>query len=130
MGLRWTGQGADFLDSHGTLAAFDPSTYDTSSAALLVREENLARYLNETESALVWAIVGEKRAMDPAEACRPPRVTANPTRAWTAHAARNLLLRHAYQRTATQVLVRDRRTKFVDAFEAVPVVNLLRTILS
>ena len=67
MGLRWTGQGADYVDSHGTLAAFDPSAYDTSSAALLVREESLTSYLNETESALVWAIVGEKRAMDPAD---------------------------------------------------------------
>ena len=70
MDLRWAGRGADFVDSEGTLVAFDPSAHDSSSAALLVREESLARYLNETGSALVWAIVGGKRAMDPAEAVR------------------------------------------------------------
>ena len=75
--LRWTGQGADFVDSHGTLVAFDPSVYATSSAtllmreeALLVREERLAHHLEETGSALVWAILGEKRAMDPTDHVR------------------------------------------------------------
>ena len=55
------------MNPHETLVAFDPSAYDTFPAALLVREENLARYLNDTDSALVWAIVGEKRALDPAD---------------------------------------------------------------
>lgn len=70
MDLRWTGQGADFVDSHGTLVAFDPSAQDNPSAALLVREENLARHLDETGSALVWAILGGKRAMDPTDHVR------------------------------------------------------------
>ena len=68
--LRWTGQGADYEDPLGTLVAFDPSAQDTSSAALLVREESLARHLDETGSALVWAILGGKRAMDPADSVR------------------------------------------------------------
>ena len=70
MNMRWTGQGAEFVDFHGTLITFDPSARDTSPAALLVREENLARHLDETGSALVWAILGGKRAMDPADSVR------------------------------------------------------------
>ena len=65
IGLRWTGYGADFVDADGTLAAFDPSAHDNSSSALLMREDCLERYLNETQSALVWATIGEKQAIRP-----------------------------------------------------------------
>ena len=65
MNLHWTGHGADFVDADDTLIAFDPSARDTCSAALLVREESLARFLDATGSAIVWAILGEKRAISP-----------------------------------------------------------------
>ena len=66
MNLSWTGNGADFVDSQGALAAFDPSAHDpTSSTALLVREDSLRQFLNDTESALVWSIIGEKQAIGP-----------------------------------------------------------------
>ena len=66
MGLHWSGEGANFEDASGALVAFDPSAYGASSSALLVREETLRRYLSETGSALVWAILGGKSALDPA----------------------------------------------------------------
>lgn len=65
LNLRWTGHGADFVDTEGTCVAFDPSAHDTCQAALLVSEKSLASFLNETGSALVWAIIGEKRAIRP-----------------------------------------------------------------
>ncbi|WP_420443906.1 AVAST type 2 anti-phage system protein Avs2 [Candidatus Poriferisodalis sp.] len=65
IGLRWTGYGADFVHEDGTLAAFDPSAHDDGHGALLMREECLERYLNETQSALVWATIGEKQAIKP-----------------------------------------------------------------
>ena len=65
MSLQWTGFGADFVQADGTVAAFDPSAHDTCRGALLVREQSLARFLNETRSALVWATIGEKRAISP-----------------------------------------------------------------
>ena len=67
MTLRWTGHGADFVNEERTLVAFDRSAHGTGSSALLVREENLASFLSETRSALVWAIVGEKRAFVPGD---------------------------------------------------------------
>ena len=71
MNLQWTGHGADFVQPDGTLAAFDPSAHDTGRGALLVHEETLARFLDQTRSALVWAIIGEKRAIRPRDSDRP-----------------------------------------------------------
>lgn len=65
MSLQWTGHGADFAHADGTLAAFDPSAHDTCSSAQLVHEASLARFLNETRTALVWTNIGEKRAISP-----------------------------------------------------------------
>ena len=65
MDLRWSGNAADFVDGDGVLVAFDPSARDAGSSALLVREDDLKRFLNEIGSALVWAMTGEKRAHRP-----------------------------------------------------------------
>lgn len=65
LNLRWTGHGADYIDSDGSLVALDLSADSTSSSALLVREDILQRFLGKTESALVWAILGEKRVLTP-----------------------------------------------------------------
>jgi len=62
MNLRWSGHAADFVDTDGVLVAFDPSARDAGSSALLMREDALKRFLDETGSALVWAITGEKCA--------------------------------------------------------------------
>ena len=46
-------------------------------------------------------------------------VTANPTGAWTALAARNLFLRHADQLAGSRALVRDRGSQFIDTFDEI-----------
>ena len=65
MNLRWTGNGADYVDADGVLVAFDPSAGDDCESGLLMREDSLARFLDETGSAIVWAITGEKSAHGP-----------------------------------------------------------------
>ena len=65
VGLRWTGYGADFVGADGTLAAFDSSAHDDGPGALLLREDCLERFLSETQSALVWATIGEKQVIRP-----------------------------------------------------------------
>lgn len=65
MNLRWTGNGADYVDADGVLVAFDPAAHDDGASTLLMREDSLVRFLDETGSALVWAITGEKSAHGP-----------------------------------------------------------------
>ena len=67
LNLHWTGFGANFVDDDGARAAFDPSVYDEQRSALMVREDCLQQHLTDTNSALVWAIVGEKRVRAPGD---------------------------------------------------------------
>ncbi|MCP3857282.1 MAG: hypothetical protein GY698_21545 [Actinomycetia bacterium] len=46
-------------------------------------------------------------------------VTANPTGAWTAQAARNLFLRHPDQLADARALVRHRGSQFIDTFDEI-----------
>ena len=59
--LNWTGRGADFVDRESNLAAFDPTAHADGPTALLVRDDLLRRYLNESDMALCWTVIGEKR---------------------------------------------------------------------
>ena len=65
MGLRWSGHGTDFVDSSGRLAAFDPTADQSGHPALLLREDLLADYLEQSGLALVWSVAGEKEAFSP-----------------------------------------------------------------
>ena len=60
LGLRWSGNGADFLDKSGELAAFDPTVHDDGPSALLLRKESLNGYLKANGLAFCWTIIGEK----------------------------------------------------------------------
>ncbi len=62
MELRWSGNGADFHDSEGQLATFDPEPI-ASDASLLVREGLLRQFLERDGLALVWTVLGEKMAV-------------------------------------------------------------------
>ena len=65
LGLRWSGQGADFVDQSGNLAAFDPAAHEYGPPGLLLREDLLGEYLERTGLALVWTVNGEKLAAPP-----------------------------------------------------------------
>ncbi len=53
------------VDVDGILAAFDSAAHDDSHGALLMRKDCLASFLNEIQSALVWATIGEKQVIRP-----------------------------------------------------------------
>jgi len=61
--LQWSGNGADFLDADGKLAAFDPTAHADGPSALLIREDILTAFLSREGLAMVWVILGEKRAL-------------------------------------------------------------------
>ena len=60
LGLKWTGNGADFIDKQDRVVAFDPTAYEDGADVLLIREDVLKRFLRENDLALCWTIVGEK----------------------------------------------------------------------
>ena len=63
LGLKWTRQGANFVDKEGRLAAFDPTAHEDGPTALLIREDLLKQYLSNEGLALCWTILGEKRVL-------------------------------------------------------------------
>jgi hypothetical protein len=64
LGLRWNGRGAEHLDQAGRLAAFDPSAHALGPSALLFREDLLTDFLAREKLTIVWAVFGEKMAID------------------------------------------------------------------
>ena len=63
--LRWIGKGADFVNTSGRLVAFDPTVYEAGAPALLIRLDDLIQFLNQTQLALCWTVIGEKSVLGP-----------------------------------------------------------------
>jgi len=63
LGLRWSGNGADYLDAAGRLAAFDPTAHADGPSALLLRENMLKEFLAREKLTICWAVLGEKRVV-------------------------------------------------------------------
>ena len=59
--LRWTGRDAEFVDGELNLAVLDPTARDAGPTALLTRDDLVRRYLSESNMALCWTVLGEKR---------------------------------------------------------------------
>lgn len=60
LGLRWTGEGADFIDEQGQIVAFDPTAHEDGANALLISQDCLKQFLAENDLALCWTVIGEK----------------------------------------------------------------------
>jgi hypothetical protein len=63
LGLRWSANGADYLDVAARLAAFDPTAHADGPSALLVREDLLREFLARRELSICWTVLGEKRVL-------------------------------------------------------------------
>ena len=63
--LGWSGNGADYLDAAGQLAAFDPTAHTNGPNALLLREDLLKEFLTGQGLTICWAVRGEKRVLGP-----------------------------------------------------------------
>lgn len=64
LGLRWTGNGADFANASGIIV-FDPTAHEEGPDALLVRLDSLLEFLERENLTLCWAILGGKEVMGP-----------------------------------------------------------------
>jgi hypothetical protein len=61
--LRWTGHGAEFATSSGSLVAQDPTAIAPGPSALLLRAEALEDLQKREQLTLCWAVLGEKRVL-------------------------------------------------------------------
>ena len=65
LGVRWSGRGADFVDSVGQVAVQDPTVYADGPKALLLRADLLEEFLTREKLTMCWAVLGEKRVLSP-----------------------------------------------------------------
>jgi hypothetical protein len=63
LGLQWSGNGADYLDIAGQLAAFDPTAHAEGPSAGLIRDDLLREFLAREGLSICWAVRGEKRVL-------------------------------------------------------------------
>ena len=61
--LKWTGRGGDFVDREANLAVFDPTAHEDGPTALLARDDLVRRYLDQSDMAPCWTVLGEKRVI-------------------------------------------------------------------
>jgi len=72
LGIKWSGSGADFLDSANQLATQVPTIHgEYPSSAFLLGEDLLKEYLKREKLTICWAILGEKRVNSPGYGCKP-----------------------------------------------------------
>ena len=61
--LKWEGRNAEFMDTEGKLAAYDPTANEEGPESLLFREDLLKHYLKDNELTLCWLVRGERRVL-------------------------------------------------------------------
>lgn len=61
--LRWSCNGADYVDENEELAAFDPTVHEEGETALLLRKDLLDKYLADNGLAICWVVLGEKQVI-------------------------------------------------------------------
>jgi len=61
LGLKWSGNRAEFLDTSGNLAALDPTEDPEDPVCLMIREDLMIDYLAREDLTICWIINGEKR---------------------------------------------------------------------
>lgn len=65
LGLKWSGNGADYLDAADQLIALDPTAHANGPQTLLLREDSLKEFLKREKLTICWTIIGEKLVIDP-----------------------------------------------------------------
>lgn len=60
MRLSWGGKNSEYIDKYGKLMAFDPSVCERGPEALLIRRNDILRYLEREGLEIFWTVGGEK----------------------------------------------------------------------
>jgi len=60
MKLIYSNREGEFVDKSGKLICFDPSVYHDCKSFLLIKKDNLLKYMRENNLQIIWTVLGEK----------------------------------------------------------------------
>jgi hypothetical protein len=60
MKLIYSDKEGEFVDKSGKSICSDPSAYCNCKSSLLIKKDNLLKYLQENDLQIIWTVLGEK----------------------------------------------------------------------
>ncbi|MDD2697209.1 MAG: hypothetical protein PHF17_00260 [Arcobacteraceae bacterium] len=61
LNMRYSKKDGEFIDKSNNLTCFEASVDNETHQCLLVKKENLLKFLNDNDLTIVWTIIGEKQ---------------------------------------------------------------------
>lgn len=65
LNMRYSKKDGEFIDKSNNLICFEASVDNETHQCLLVKKENLLKFLNDNDLTIVWTIIGEKQIHTP-----------------------------------------------------------------
>ena len=65
LNIRYSKKDGEFIDKSNNLICFEASVDNETHQCLLVKKENLLKFLNDNDLTIVWTIIGEKQIHTP-----------------------------------------------------------------
>jgi hypothetical protein len=65
LNMKYSKRDGELIDENNKLICFEASVYSESHQCLLVKKENLFKYLEENDLTIVWTVIGEKQIYTP-----------------------------------------------------------------
>lgn len=65
LNMRYSKKDGEFIDKSNNLTCFEASVDNETHQCLLVKKENLLKFLNDNDLTIVWTIIGEKQIHTP-----------------------------------------------------------------
>lgn len=65
LNIRYSKKDGEFIDESNNLTCFEASVDNETHQCLLVKKENLLKFLNDNDLTIVWTIIGEKQIHTP-----------------------------------------------------------------
>lgn len=65
LNMKYSKKDGEFIDESSSLICFEASVYNETNQCLLVKKENLFKFLNDNDLTMAWTMIGEKQIHTP-----------------------------------------------------------------
>lgn len=65
LSMRYSKKDGEFIDENNNLISFEASIYNETNKCLLVKKENLLKFLSDNDLTIIWTMIGEKQIHTP-----------------------------------------------------------------